>query len=156
MTLSLPNTGMAVAIDIGDAIDIHPKNKQDVGKRLALNALNFVYDQEIEYSGPIYKTNTIKGNIINLTFDHVGGGLATPKNEVLKGFSIAGSDQQFYWAQAEIDGNSIVVWNNKVKNPVAVRYAWAANPICNLYNKAGLPASPFRTDSWPGITEGKK
>ncbi len=156
MTLSLPNTGMAVAIDIGDAIDIHPKNKQDVGKRLALNALNLVYDQEIEYSGPIYKSNTIEGNKINLTFDHVYSGLTTPKNEVFKGFSIAGSDKKFYWAQAKIDGNSIVVWNNKVKNPVAVRYAWAANPICNLYNKAGLPASPFRTDSWLGITEGKK
>jgi len=156
MTLSLPNTGMAVTIDIGDAKDIHPKNKQDVGKRLALNALNLVYDKEIEYSGPIYKTNTIEGNKINLTFGHVYSGLTTPKNEVLKGFSIAGGDKKFYWAQAEIKGDNIVVWNDKIKNPVAVRYAWASNPICNLYNKAGLPASPFRTDSWPGITEGKK
>ena len=155
MTLSLPNTGMAVTIDIGDASDIHPKNKKEVGNRLALNALNWVYGKEIEYSGPIYKTNRIQGNKINLTFDHVNSGLTTPKNEVLKGFSIAGSDKKFYWAQAEIKDDSIVVWNDRIKNPVAVRYAWASNPICNLYNKAGLPASPFRTDSWPGITEGK-
>lgn len=156
MTLTLPNTGMAVTIDIGNASDIHPKNKQDVGKRLALNALNLVYDKEIEYSGPIYKRNEIEGNKIRLTFDHVGSGLTAPNNEALKGFSIAGSDKNFYWAKAEIEGNSIVVWNDKIENPVSVRYAWASNPICNLYNKEGLPASPFRTDSWTGITEEKK
>ena len=156
MTLSLPNTGMAVAIDIGDAIDIHPKNKQEVGRRLALNALNLVYKQAIDYSGPIYKRNSIEGNKIRLTFDHTDGGLTTPADEELKGFTIAGSDKNFYWAQAEIDGSSIVVWNEKIENPVAVRYAWASNPICNLYNKVGLPASPFRTDIWPGITEKKK
>lgn len=156
MALSLPNTGMAVAIDIGDAIDIHPKNKQEVGKRLALNALNLVYDQEIEYSGPIYKSKTIEGNKIRLFFDHADNGLTTPDNEELKGFAIAGSDKKFHWAQAEIDSNSIVVWNDKIKNPLAVRYAWASNPACNLYNKAGLPASPFRTDEWLEITKNKK
>ncbi len=156
MVLSLPNTAMAVAIDIGDAFDIHPKNKQEVGRRLALNALNLVYDQEIEYSGPIYKSKTIEGNKIRLSFDHADKGLTTPNDEELKGFAIAGADKKFHWAQAEIDSNSILVWNDKIENPIAVRYAWASNPICNLYNKAGLPASPFRTDSWQGVTEGKK
>ena len=156
MALSLPNTGMAVAIDIGDAIDIHPKNKQEVGRRLALNALNLVYEFDIEYSGPIYKSMAVEGDRIRLSFAHVDGGLTTPNNDELKGFAIAGSDKKFYWAQAEIDSNTILVWNDKITNPVAVRYAWASNPICNLYNKAGLPASPFRTDEWLGITEGKK
>ena len=155
-TLFLPNTGMAVTIDIGEADDIHPKNKQDVGKRLALNALNLVYDQEVEFSGPIYKKKTIEGNKLRLFFDHSESGLTTPNKEELKGFAIAGSDQKFYWAKAKIEGNSIVVWNDKIDNPTAVRYAWASNPICNLYNNAGLPASPFRTDMWRGITEGIK
>ena len=155
-TLSLSNTGMAVTIDIGDADDIHPKNKQEVGRRLALNALNLAYNQEIEYSGPIYKTKTIEGNRIRITFDHSDSGLTTKENQELKGFAIAGSDRIFRWAQAKIDGNSILVWNDKIETPVAVRYAWAANPICNLYNGTDLPASPFRTDTWPGITEAKK
>ena len=156
MALSLPNTGMAVAIDIGDAFDIHPKNKQEVGRRLALNALNLTYDQKIEYSGPIYKSKTVEGNKIRLFFDHANNGLTTPNNEEVKGFAIAGADKKFYWAQAEIDSNSILVWNDQIENPVAVRYAWASNPVCNLYNKAGLPASPFRTDEWLGITVGRK
>ena len=156
MTLSLHNTGMAVTIDIGDANDIHPKNKQEVGRRLALNALNLVYNKDIEYSGPIYKMKTIEGNNIRLSFDHSDSGLTTKDNEELKGFTIAGPDKVFHWAQAKIDGNSIMVWNDKIENPVAVRYAWASNPICNLYNNSELPASPFRTDLWQGITEGKK
>ncbi len=156
MTLSLPNTGMAVAIDIGEAKDIHPKNKQEVGRRLALNALNLVYKKDIVHSGPIYKSMTTEGNKIHLSFEQVNGGLKTPNNKKLKGFAIAGSDKKFRWAKAEIKGENVVVWNQKIANPVAVRYAWAANPVCNLYNKSGLPASPFRTDSWKGITEGAK
>ena len=154
MTLSESNTGMAVIIDVGEANNIHPKNKQDVGKRLALIARNKVYGENIAYSGPIYKSMTVEGNSIHLSFDHVDGGLITRDNEILTGFAIAGADEKFHWADAKIDGETVVVSNLEVTEPVAVRYAWATNPVCNLYNKAGLPASPFRTDSWPGITEG--
>ncbi len=156
MTLALPNTGMAVIIDIGDANDIHPKNKQDVGKRLALWALARTYGKELVYSGPIYKSMEIEGEKIILHFDHVGGGLVARPNEPLKGFAIAGADRKFVWADAKIDGDSVVVSSSEVSEPVAVRYAWADNPVCNLYNKEGLPASPFRTDDWPGVTVGKK
>ncbi len=153
MTLSLPNTGMAVTIDIGDANDIHPKNKQEVGRRLALNALRFSYGRKIENSGPLYKSMQVDGNKIRLSFTHIDSGLEVKGSASLKGFTIAGADKKFVWAGAKIDGNTVIVSSPKVKNPVAVRYAWASNPICNLYNKAGLPASPFRTDSWKGITE---
>jgi sialate O-acetylesterase len=153
-TLALPNTGMAVTIDIGDAKDIHPKNKQEVGRRLALNALAQVYNKEIVYSGPIYKSMTVEGTKVRLTFDHINGSLKAKGSRKLKGFAIAGADKKFYWAIAKIDGETIVVSSSKVKNPMAVRYAWASNPFCNLYNQAGLPASPFRTDAWKGITEG--
>ncbi|MEA3462263.1 MAG: 9-O-acetylesterase, partial [Bacteroidota bacterium] len=150
---SLPNTGMAVAIDIGDAQDIHPKNKQEVGRRLALNAMHIAYGEEIEYSGPIYKEMNIEADKIRLSFEHTNGGLKTKNDEKLRGFAIAGSDKIFYWAEAEIDEETIVVHSEKVHHPVSVRYAWAANPVCNLYNHTGLPASPFRTDSWPGLTD---
>lgn len=153
MTLNLPNTGMAVAIDIGDTKDIHPKNKQDVGRRLALNAMSVAYGESIVHSGPIYKSMKIENNKIRLIFDHIGGGLVSKSDEKLTVFAITGDDKEFYWAKAEIDHETIVVYSEKVHNPVSVRYAWAANPVCNLYNKAGLPASPFRTDSWKGITE---
>ncbi|MCK5822270.1 MAG: beta galactosidase jelly roll domain-containing protein [Bacteroidales bacterium] len=156
MTLSLPNTGMAVIIDIGNALDIHPKNKQDVGKRLALNALHIAYDQDIAYSGPIYKEMSNEESKIRLTFNHANEGLTTRDDEALTGFAIAGEDKVFHWAKAEIDGETVVVSCEKVPNPVSVRYAWDTNPICNLYNNAGLPASPFRTDSWPGITVDNK
>ena len=166
MTLALPNTGMAVIIDIGEADDIHPKNKQDVGKRLALWALAGSYGKELVYSGPIYKSMKIKGNKIILYFDHVGGGLIAGGDEPLKGFAIAGTDRQsglgpaetgkFVWADAKIDGDSIVVSSDEVSTPAAVRYGWADNPVCNLYNEEGLPASPFRTDDWPGITVDNK
>jgi len=156
MTLALPNTGMAVIIDIGEANNIHPKNKQDVGKRLALWALAESYGKELVYSGPIYKSMKIKSNKIMLYFDHVGGGLIANGDEPLKGFAIAGADRQFVWADAKIDGDSIVVSSNEVSSPVAARYAWADNPVCNLYNEEDLPASPFRTDDWPGITVDKK
>jgi sialate O-acetylesterase len=152
MTLSLPNTGMATIIDIGDANNIHPKNKQDVGKRLALWALAKTYDKDLVYSGPLYKSMEVKGNQIVLHFDHIDSGLVTKGGESLKGFAIAGADRKFVWADAKIEGDTVVVSSDQVSEPVAVRYAWADNPVCNLYNKEGLPASPFRTDQWPGVT----
>ncbi len=156
MTLSEPNTGMAVTIDIGDTKDIHPKNKQEVGRRLALNALKIAYDRDLIYTGPTYKSMQIGGDKIRLLFDHTGNGLITKDGTELKGFAVAGGDHKFYWATAKIDGNAVIVWSSEVKNPVAVRYAWASNPICNLYNSAGLPASPFRSDDWRGITAPKE
>ncbi|MBA7622680.1 hypothetical protein ES703_30059 [subsurface metagenome] len=156
MTLALPNSGMAVIIDIGEADDIHPKNKQDVGKRLALWALAKSYGKELVYSGPIYKSMKIEGEKIILHFAQVGGGLVAGPDEPLKGFAIAGADRKFVWADAKIDGDSVVVSRDEVSTPVAVRYAWADNPVCNLYNEEGLPASPFRTDDWPGITVDNK
>ena len=152
MTLAVPKTGMAVIIDIGDADDIHPKNKQDVGKRLALWALAQQYGKKLVYSGPTYKSMKIDGSSIILSFDHVGGGLVAKGEEQLKGFAIAGADRKFVWADAKIQGDTVVVSSDKVPEPAAVRYAWADNPICNLYNKEDLPASPFRTDDWPGVT----
>ena len=156
MTLSLPNTGMAVTIDIGEADDIHPRNKQDVGRRLALAARHVAYGETLDYSGPMYRSMTIEGSTIRLYFDHVDGGLTTRDNKPLQGFAIAGEDRKFVWADARIDGDTVVVFSDSVPNPAAVRYAWAINPVCNLYNRAGLPASPFRTDSWPGVTADKK
>ncbi|MCI0694583.1 9-O-acetylesterase [candidate division KSB1 bacterium] len=152
MTLALPNTGMAVTIDIGDANDIHPGNKQDVGNRLALDARHLVYGENITYSGPIYKSMKIEGNRIRLFFDHAQDRLMSRGGDKLQGFAIAGEDRKFVWAEAMIDGKTVVVSSPQVAKPVAVRYAWATNPVCNLYNRAGLPASPFRTDAWPEIT----
>lgn len=155
-TLHLENTGMAVIIDIGDAKDIHPKNKQEVGHRLSLIAGANTYNENIAFSGPIYESYRMQGNSIRITFKHTENGLKTLNDEPLKGFAIAGLDHVFHWADAVIQGNEVVVSCKEVENPIAVRYAWAANPVCNLYNGAGLPASPFRTDDWPGITFGKK
>jgi sialate O-acetylesterase len=152
MTLGLPNTGMAVIIDIGEANDIHPRNKQDVGKRLALWALARSYGQNVVYSGPMYKSMRRDGNKIILEFDHIGGGLVAKHNDPLMGFAVAGQDRQFVWADVRIVGKTIVVSSEQVPEPVAVRYAWADNPVCNLYSEAGLPASPFRTDDWKGVT----
>jgi sialate O-acetylesterase len=154
-TLSIPNTGMAVTIDVGDAVDIHPKNKQDVGKRLALIALAKTYGVKTPYSGPMVQSQKINGNSIKLTFKFADKGLKA-KSGALKGFAIAGADQKFHWAEANIKGKQIVVSSKEVPNPVAVRYAWADNPVCNLVNGAGLPASPFRTDDWQDTTFGKK
>jgi len=154
MTLSVPNTGMAVTIDIGEP-DIHPKNKQDVGKRLALWALAKTYGKNIVYSGPIYKSMKVDGNKAILTFDNVGSGLMA-KGDSLKGFAIAGADKKFVWADAKIEGDTVVASSDKVVSPASVRYAWAINPVCNLYNKEGLPATPFRTDTWPGVTNGRR
>ena len=155
MTLSYPNTGQAVIIDIGEANDIHPKNKQDVGKRLALWALVKDYGRDMVYSSPMYKSMKKDGNKIVLSFDHVGGGLVAKGGGPLKGFAIAGEDKKFVWADAKIDGDKVVVSSPDVADPVAVRYAWADNPVCNLYNKEDLPACPFRTDEWPGVTAPK-
>ena len=157
MALTLPNTGRAVIIDIGEAADIHPKNKQDVGKRLAFSAEATVYGQKAEYDGPRYKSFKVEGNAIRLSFDHVGGGLVAKGGGALKQFAICGEDKKFVWADAKIDGETVVVSSDKVATPVAVRYAWANNPEgCNLYNKEELPASPFRTDEFPGVTGGPK
>ena len=155
MTLKVANTGQAVIIDVGDAVDIHPKNKQDVGKRLALWALAKDYGKNVVYSGPTYKSMETSGNQIVLHFDNIGGGLVAKGGEALKGFAIAGADKKFVWADARIVGDTVVVSSPEVQAPVAVRYAWADNPICNLYNKADLPASPMRTDDWPGTTINK-
>lgn len=156
MALKLPNTGVAITIDIGNAKDIHPRNKQDVGKRLALNALAKTYKKNIPYSGPMYKSMKIESDKIIIAFDHIEGGLKTKDDLKLKGFAIAGSDKKFVWAKAKIEGDKVEVWSSKIKNPVAVRYAWEANPVSNLYNEVDLPASPFRTDDWKGKTFGKK
>jgi sialate O-acetylesterase len=156
MTLKLKNTGMAVIIDIGEAKDIHPKNKQDVGKRLALNALAKDYGKKVTWSGPLYKSMRIADDKVILRFAHTDGGLAVRGGDALKGFAIAGKDRKFVWADAEIKGNTVVVSSPQVLKPAAVRYAWANNPVCNLVNGTGLPASPFRTDQWPGQTRNSK
>jgi len=154
MALSLPNTGMACAIDIGDAGTVHPLNKQEVGRRLALIANKTVYKQDsIICSGPIYKSYKKEGNRIRISFTEIGSGLSTCDGEKVKGFAIAGDDKQFHWAKAVIEGNVVVVYCDEVENPQAVRYAWADNPECNLINSEGLPAVPFRTDDWKGITQ---
>jgi sialate O-acetylesterase len=155
MTLKIPATGMAVIIDIGEADNIHPRNKQDVGKRLALLALAKAYGEKVEYSGPIFDHFAVEGDKIRLYFTHAEG-LKTPGDAKLAGFAIAGKDKKFFWADARIDGETVVVSSSQVAKPVAVRYGWADNPDCNLYNSAGLPASPFRTDDWPGVTAGRE
>ncbi|MBC8063706.1 MAG: 9-O-acetylesterase, partial [Chlorobia bacterium] len=153
MTLNLRNTGMALAIDIGEAADIHPFNKSAVGERLARWALARDYGQtDIVASGPFYKSHEVASGQIVLSFEFAEMGLASLSGQALKGFAIAGEDRKFVWAQAKIVGSQVVVSSPLVRNPVAVRYAWSNNPDCNLINKAGLPASPFRTDSWPGLT----
>jgi sialate O-acetylesterase len=152
---SVPGTGMAVTIDLGEANNIHYHRKKEAGERLALVALAQTYGQKIEYSGPVYDSMTVEGNAIRLKFTHLGGGLVA-KGGPLKQFSIAGADKKFAWADATIDGDTVVVSSKNITAPAAVRYAWADNPEgCNLYNKADLPASPFRTDDWPLSTAGK-
>ena len=156
MTLALPHTGMATAIDVGNPDDIHPHNKQEVGRRLALVARHTAYsDNTLVYSGPIYTSMAIEGSAMRLRFEQCGKGLVA-KEGALRGFAVAGADRQFHWAAARIEGGEVVVASDHVPAPVAVRYDWATNPDGNLYNQEGLPALPFRTDSWPGITVGKK
>jgi len=157
MTLSLPNTGMATIIDIGEADDIHPRNKMDVGKRLALSALKVTYDKDVVASGPTFKTMRMDGNKVILSFNHLGSGFYLKnKYGYVNGFTVAGEDSVFHWAKAEILDDKIILTCEHVKSPVAVRYGWADNPDdLNLYNLEGLPAVPFRTDDWPGVTKGK-
>jgi len=156
MTLSLPGTGMAVTTDIGTSNDIHPKNKQDVGKRLAAVALHDVYKKDIVYAGPMYKSMKSEGNKIKIYFTSMGTGLMA-KNGELKGFEIAGADKQFYQANAMIEGDHVTVYSASISNPIAVRFGWADDAETdNLFNKEGFPASPFRTDTWKGITEEHK
>lgn len=168
-TLALPNTGMAVLIDAGESKDIHPQRKDIAGDRLAKIALAKTYGKDIPFSGPIYESMTVEGEKARLKFRHIEGGLIakdlpstydvvgkskttaplvrnSPESE-LEGFAICGADKQWVWADARIDGDSVLVWSDKVPQPVAVRYAWADNPTCNLYNHAGLPASPFSTEA---------
>ena len=158
LTLQLPNTGMAVTTDIGNPHAIHPLNKQDVGKRLAANALRFVYNKDILYSGPVFEKVKFEKDRAVLSFRFTGGGLvARDKYGYLKGFEIAGEDRVFYYAPARIDGKTVVVEHPKGLKPVSVRYAWANSPEdANLYNAEGFPAVPFRTDEWEGLTWKKK
>ncbi|HEX8832603.1 MAG TPA: sialate O-acetylesterase, partial [Abditibacteriaceae bacterium] len=143
---TLPKAGLAVTIDIGEANDIHPKNKRDVGRRLALAAQAIAYGQKVEYSGPVYKSMKIRDGKIRLRFTHVAG-LSSQGGEKLRGFAIAGSDKKWTWADAVIEGKTVVLSSPSVPNPTAARYNWADNPNGNLTNAAGLPAVPFRTDA---------
>ena len=148
--LSLPKTGQAVTIDIGEADDIHPKNKKDVGKRLALHALKLDYGKKnIVADGPTFRSMKTKKNKIVISFDNVGSGLVSKDGDgFINGFAIAGKDNKFVWAKAKISGNVVIVWNDTLLHPVAVRYGWSDNPgQLNLYNKEGLPATPFRMES---------
>src|ERR1043166_1393793 len=161
-TKVLPKVGMAVITDVGDQKDIHPTKKEPVGARLALAARGITYGEKIVYSGPPYKGIKIKDNTAVISFDHVGGGLlarpldSSTESAALKGFSICGENRRFVWAKAEIQGDRVVVSSREVSKPVAVRYGWADFPVANLWNKEGLPASPFRTDDFPMITAPKK
>ena len=160
-TLKLAQTGMAVTIDIGQGDNIHPKDKWDVGHRLALSARHMAYAENLIYSGPLYDSMAVQGSEVRLKFKNAGTGLtisAAPSSTLgvapalpaaeLKGFSIAGEDRKFVWAKARIEGDSVIVSSSEVKQPLAVRYGWADNPEVNFYNKENLPASPFRTDDW--------
>ena len=158
MTLKLPKTAMAVTTDVGNAKDIHPTNKQDVAHRLATNALKLDYGQNIEYSSPMYDTVTFSEGKATVSFKFTGSGLMIKdKYGYLKGFEVAGEDKVFYYAKAEILGNTVIVYHPKGLKPVSVRYAWSNAPVeANLYNSEDFPASPFRTDHWPGITANNK
>jgi sialate O-acetylesterase len=149
------DTGLAVSIDVGDAKNLHPPRKEEIGQRLALWALGTTYGKKIVYSGPLYDSMKITADRIQIHFQHTGSGLESLGGP-LKGFAIAGSDHIFHWAETRIEGDTVVVFSPEVSAPVAVRYAWAGSPDCNLYNKEKLPASPFRTDDWPGQSAGNK
>ena len=150
----LPHTGEAVIIDIGEGKDIHPKDKQDVATRLARWALARDYGVAIAHQSPTYKAMAREGNKVVITFDHVGRrGLQTFDVNEARGFAVAGADRKFVAAKARVAGrDKVEVWSDQVAEPAAVRYAWADNPVCNLFSSEGLPATPFRTDDWPGVT----
>jgi len=152
--LALPKTAMAVAIDIGEHHNVHPRNKQEVGRRLALAAEAVAYGRRVEYSGPMFESLRIVNGTLRLRFRHANGGLVA-RGKTLVGFQIAGEDQKFVEAHAKIEGNAVVLSSPNVPKPVAARYAWANDPPCNLYNRANLPAPPFRTDDWPVPTQGE-
>ena len=158
MTLSTPNTGIAVTTDIGDTHDIHPRNKKDVGKRLAAIALHDSNNNIIISGGPIYQSMRIESSRVIISFNNTGSGLTVKdRYGYLKGFEIAGADKKFHYAKAIIDGNNVIVFHDDIANPVAVRFGWADDAKdCNLYNSDGFPAGPFRTDNWKGITENAK
>lgn len=149
---AIPGVAVVSIIDLGDAKDIHPRIKEPVGARLAQAAKVMLFGKEGPMTGPLYEKYRFEGNKMVLYFNNIGKGMEA-KNGYLKGFSIAGDDRVFKWAKAEIKDNTVIVWNDEIKEPKAVRYAWADNPECNLYNKEGLAASPFRTDDWPGLTD---
>jgi sialate O-acetylesterase len=151
MVAAQPNNGLAVTIDLGEADNIHPINKQPVGHRLMLEALATVYGRDIIASGPVYDFMKIEGGRIRIRFKNAQG-LTTKDGQELRGFAVAGKDRKYHWAKATLDGDSVIVESDQVAEPIAVRYAWADNPVCNLCNGAGLPAAPFRTDGWPGVT----
>lgn len=152
-TLSLPHTGQAVIIDIGEGADIHPRNKLEVAKRLARLALAKDYGLQFASQSPVYRSHEIKDGKIEVSFDQAGSGLRSVDRREVIGFAVAGEDKVWHWAQARIEGpDKVVVWSDNVPEPVAARYAWSDNPVCNLYSKEGLPATPFRTDDWPGVT----
>jgi len=144
-------SGLVITTDVGSATDVHPKDKKTVGERLALIALANEFRHPVEFSGPVYKRMKIEKSAIRVSFTHIDKGLVA-KDGDLVGFALAGADRKWHWAEAKIAGDTIVVSSKDVPSPIAVRYAWAANPACNLYNAAGLPAVPFRSDDWPGVT----
>ena len=155
--LRLPATGMATAIDIGEAADIHPHNKQAVGHRLALVARHVAYgEKKVVFSGPVYTGMAAVGSEIRLKFTHYGSRLTIKNADTLRGFAVAGADHKFYWATARLEGNEVWVSSKAVPQPAAVRYNWADNPDGNLYNQEGLPAVPFRTDAWLGGADTRK
>ena len=151
--LKLKNTGMVTAVDIGNEVDVHPKNKQEVGRRLALTALSKTYGENVEYSGPIYSDYYVSHDTVFIKFNNSQYGLMSKDGEMLREFTIAGVDKRFYNANAEVIGEKIAVWNKKISKPIAVRYAWQSNPTINLISKNGFPIFPFRTDSWKLSTQ---
>lgn len=156
MATKLPGTALAVTIDLGEPANVHPPDKIDVGRRLALAAAGSVYGQRTAWSGPVYDSAVAEGATMRVRFRNVFAGLRTSDGKALRGFAMAGADRHFVWAQTRIDGNTLIVSSPAVTHPEAVRYDWADSPDGNLTNDSGVPASPFRTDAWPGLTDGKR
>jgi sialate O-acetylesterase len=157
MSLKLPHTGMAVTSDIGEENDVHPKNKREVGHRLALAVLAKVYGKDVDYSGPIFRSMRVERGVARMSFDHVNTGLITPNSAPLKGFTLAANDRKYRFARARIEGDEVIVWSDDLSEPVAVRYPWANNPVAaNLTSRTRngelLPASPFRSGKSIGVT----